>query len=274
MIRRNPVIQETWGPAEYFADERVSRSDLVQVLESSAVHYGKKTGAIADEESAAMRFGTAVHLAALEPEEAERLLVEEQKFDCRRKGQKEAKAEYLASLPDGAMVFSGADLDRVRACVAALRAHRQAAQLLFGEGPVEFSITWDEAGIGARARLDKVRKKGRRALVVDLKTASDPSPAAFQKAAINHGYVLQPAWYTRALPELLGVDEVSFAFVVVRSSPPHEVAVYVPDKDFLDLGERRVAEALDLIKRCRECGDWSPAWQLQTNTISPPRWAL
>ncbi len=263
---------EDWTAEEYFASDAVSRSDLCDVLESPATYEGRRSGALPGiKETPAMRFGTAVHLAVFEPEEAARRFVTEKKFSG--KGSVAARAEWSASLADDAMVWSAEDLARIEGCRSAVLAH-PVARVLLGEGADELSVSWTEEGMRCRARLDKVRMNARKAFIADLKTSTDPSPEAFSKKCANYGYDMQAVWYPRALPSVLGIDSHRFAFVVVRSSAPFEVAVYRPDEDFLRLGEAKVRRAMELIKRCTESKDWSAPWQQQVNTLSAPRWAL
>lgn len=269
---------EDWTAEQYFASDRLSRSDLRDALLSPALFHGRRTGSIPKvSETPSMRFGTAVHLAVFEPEEAARRLVVERKFGT-KKAEKEAKAAWKAELPSDAMIFSADDMERIGNAREAVMRHQVARSLLGGRGTEgsidELTITWNEDGIGFRKRLDKVRIAGSRAFIADLKTSSDPSPSSFERSCVNYGYDLQAAFYPRAVPAVFGVTQTRFAFVVVRSSAPFEVAVYLPDPDFLALGQRKVEAAIEAIKRCRDRGDWSAAWQQAANTLSAPRWAL
>jgi len=165
--------------------------------------------------------------------------------------------------------------DQHAACVAmrdSIMAHGKARRVIETDGPVERAIRWrdDDSGLWVRNLLDKIIKPAQ--LVVDLKTAADPTPTAFAKSVFNFGYHHQAALYSRGAKEVYGID-CEFLFIVVGSKPPHEVCCYILDREAIELGERENKSALkDIARRIAE-NDWSSRYADTIETINLPRWA-
>ncbi|EUA18446.1 gp60 domain protein [Mycobacterium xenopi 3993] len=90
--------------------------------------------------------------------------------------------------------------------------------------------------------------------LVDLKTCQSADPREFGRTAHNFGYHLQMAWYV-TVARLLELDpNPVFVFVLVEKTPPHLVSVVELDSDAYQLGYRRMREAIDLFRTCRDWG--------------------
>ena len=276
------ACRQAWTADEYFASSAVSNSDLKLIRESIRLYAGRKNGSIPDTDTAAKRRGRLLHLAVLEPHEFERRVVTAPTIDddfrgtgakARREKWKAELSTWRASQPADAIVVDADDrvLEQVRGMARALaesttKAAKAARALLSGAGENEVSITWtDETAarspIDCRARLDRLIVGQRSALVVDLKTTDDPSPDAFARTIASWGYHCQAAWYCQAARELLGTVGVRFAFVAVRSDPPHEVAVYDLEPEAIAIGHaenrRTLRELADAIADER----WEAPWE-------------
>lgn len=276
------AIRQAWTADEYFASSAVSNSDLKLVRDSIRRYVGRKNGSIPDTDTPGKRRGRLLHLAVLEPHEFERRVVTAPTTaddfrgtgaKARREKWKAEIATWRASQPSDAIVVDADDrvLEQVRGMARALaesttRAATVARALLSGTGENEVSITWtDDAAartpIDCRARLDRLLVGPRSALVVDLKTTDDPSPEAFARTIASWGYHCQAAWYCQAARELLGISAPRFAFIAIRSEPPHEVAVYDLEPEAIAIGHvenrRTLRELADAIAEER----WEAPWE-------------
>lgn len=278
------VQRQQWTAEQYFADSRTSRSDLELYRSSPRTYFRRKIAkTLAEPEpSAAMRLGTMLHAAALEPEVWKRVAVDKPKFTG--DGARARQAAWEAGLFAGAMVVAPKERAAVDGMLAALqhgksKAAQLARGLLWGAGgESEVAITWRDEDeklahpIERRARLDRLcTRKG--SLVVDLKTTDDPSPEAFAKSIFNHGYHRQAGFYCEAALALVGSSLPRFAFVVVRSEPPHEVAVYELEPEAISLGQQEVRESLRALSRSLAENDWSAPWENGPMKINLPFWA-
>lgn len=167
-------------------------------------------------------------------------------------------------------------LEQVDAMAEALLAHNTARLLLEQDGSAEASVFAQdpEFGFGMRARFDFLPDAGtgpRSAF--DLKTtARDASPAAFAKAAADHGYETQQVWY-----ELVHTWAEGWAppmvFVVVEVAPPHLVAVHQLDAEFVEIGRTRVERARALYADCLARDQW-PGYEDRVFLTPPPMWLI
>lgn len=135
--------------------------------------------------------------------------------------------------------------------------HPDAGALLTG-GESEVSVyTTHPTGAALRTRPDRIRD---RRTVVDLKTARDANPQSWGRVMADAGYHVQAAWYLRELVAADLVDEdAQFWFVVVASSPPHQVAVHRVGEEALAVGEWEADRGIRQWVACRESGEW-PDW--------------
>ena len=94
-------------------------------------------------------------------------------------------------------------------------------------------------------------------LLVNIKTAADPSTKGFARAAGELGYHRSNALYVAGARAALRMNTPKELFVVVGKEAPHEVACYVFDDKDLAAAERSNREDLDDLAQRRESGDWS-----------------
>lgn len=141
---------------------------------------------------------------------------------------------------------------------------------LFTNGDPELTLTWEEAGVLCRARLDWLAHD--HATVDDFKTSSNAEPFKFSRGSFyDHGYDLQAAWYQRAVRACFGVDPV-FRLAVVEKQPPFQVIVFDAAPDVLALANTKIDWALGTWKQCLETGEW-PGYPTRTHSVTLPPWA-
>lgn len=288
--------RQNWTAEEYLADGRVSRSDLELYRRSPAVYMGRKvTRTLADKDTAALRVGRLLHLAVLEPAEFERRVVVAPETDddfkgkgakVRREAWKSVLAEWRASQPADAIVLDADDKERERVMgmarslrTSTTAAAKAARALLFGPGESELSLTWRDEDpelarpMECRARLDRLLVRASGALVVDLKSTDDPSDEAFSASVARYGYHRQAAFYCDAAQALLGNVLPKFAFVVIRSEPPHEIAVYELEAEAIAIGAHEVRETMRSLSRALVEQKFAAPWECGVKKINLPYWA-
>ncbi len=249
--------------AEYHAHPAVSRSDLALVRQCPALYRAKLDGLLERAESQAMRLGTLIHTAVLEPAELEKRYAA---FD----GRCGTKAHHAAQEANpGRELVKPADLERAQAMRESVANHPAASRLL-AEGEAELSIFWCDAetGIECKCRPDWLTPAGD---VVDLKTASCASPDEFARSVWRYRYDVQSAFYADGC-RATGLDVRRFVFVAVEKEPPHLVAVYELDAMDAELGRKRYKQDLATLAACIEADDW-PGYGDTVQPLSLPRWA-
>lgn len=244
---------------------------------------------------AAWVLGSAIHCMTLEPDKfADRYVVldaEKVKECAPSRASKDGRAiveahpEFAASLMSSdeyqaacvALAYPGREAispAQHATCVAtseAIREHRIARDLLRG-GLAEESVTWTDrdTGLACKGRLDYLRPD----LIIDLKSARDPSPSRFERDAAGYGYASQVAFYH---------DGAVAAKRCTGASLPHIIAVRVKD-DFDVACFRLSREAYEtgraiyrsLLQRLSECiaADYWPGVAPELRTLELPPWAV
>lgn len=274
-------VRRHWSAAEYHADSRLSRSDLLLFEQSARLYAGqRRTKTIpAPATTAAMRFGTLVHQRILEADDFRRAVwVRPENFNGRTNAGKSEIAEIRAR---GLLELDMDEARRIDGCAAALLAHPEARGLV---ERCEREVTWtwrervrlsdDVVELDCRARLDLYLAKDGRLGIGDLKTTDDPSPAAFARSVGTYGYHYQPPFYARPLRQLFGV-EPAFRFIAVRSRPPHEVVVYRVAPEDVARADKLVDAALRRFAQAVLTDTWCSPWEAPgVRTLEFPRWVL
>jgi exodeoxyribonuclease VIII len=216
--------------AAYHAAPGWSKSDLDLITRSPAHwKYGER------EETPAMRLGTAVHTAVFEPNRWE------YRYACTT-GRRTAAVDA----DPARILLSAADWELCQRIRETVWRH-PTCQDLFRDGQAEYSGWWrdPETGLLCKCRPDWSRP----GLLVDLKTASDASPAGFFRAVERYRYHVQAAYALEGWPQAGGDPADRFLFVVVEKAPPYAVAFYDLSPMLLDaarvLYRRELATAAD-----------------------------
>ena len=262
--------------AQYHADHTAIGHSMLEVFrESVPLYHGRFVARTvpAPEPTAAMALGTALHAALLEPERFCDLVAVAPLVDRRTKAGRERWDQFEAEA-SGRTVISGDQELLARVMANAVRRNKFAAQLLAAPGRNEatFRVRDDATGLELKARQDRLLDRG---IILDLKTAADPSPEAFGRSAHNFGYYRQDAHYRRVRQLALGIDRHAeeMLFIVVGSSPPHECFVFELDERAQELGWMQVEDDLQALANRQLTGNWESPYDHQLNTLQLPRWA-
>lgn len=215
--------------------------------------------------------GQAVHALVLEGEAVyqKQFAVAPEGIDRRTKAGKDLWATFEAAAADRGILT--AEQDRVvRGMAAAVTSNPKAARLLERCTLREVSTTWtdDDSGLDCKARLDALAEKD--GLVFDLKTCQDAGLDGFQRTAWKYGYHGQAAFYLDGL-RAAGIT-AQFLFVCVEAAPPHGVAIFLADDDFVEAGRVLVRRCLDLHSECLAANTW-PGYPDAIQTLTLPAWA-
>ena len=248
--------------AEYHADPAISASHLHAVA-ASPYHYWKRyldPDRRTVEPTAAMRLGSLVHCAVLEPDE---LL---QRYGvCGPRNTKAGKEQAAAMAAEGIEAVSETDMVTALSMSDAVRQHPAAAALLT-TGKAEQSFWWDDQQTGLRCKCRPDWMSG--SVLVDLKTTTDASPAAFARSVATFRYHVQASHY---LAGLHGAER--FVFIAVEKTAPYAVAVYELDAAAMAAGDELRQRDMRIIADCQATTEW-PGYGDDCQTLSLPSWAL
>ena len=234
----------------YHARPELSQSQMKTILDSPARFIAEqgRPGTPRD----AFDFGTVVHTMILGVGAYARLDFP----DRRTKAYKEACAEARDA---GMVPLLASTFDAARAAADKVRAHGIAGPWLTRPGWSEVSMFWvdEQTGVRLRGRVDRLTiSPDGRPLLIDCKTTGrSASPSGFSRAVTDHRYDLQEATYRIGYEACTGVTP-DFLFVVVESTPTHEVGTYWVDAADVAAARDDYRHAVDTFAACTRTGQW------------------
>jgi len=263
------------GPDGYHADPRLSYSGMKHLLVNPQMYQYQRS--VPHKPSSAMQLGTLVHAEILGTPVDDGFAVTDEYADFRSAAAKAWKAKQE---DDGRIPITRAKYDEqqatIKAMTKAVAAHPEARRLLSlpGQPEVSFYASDPETGFGVRGRVDFLPDyvPGQRSVIVDVKTALDPTPDGFLKAVRERGYGIQAVHYADTIRGLRGENQQpEFVFVVVGNKAPHQVGVYRLDTRSLGAYRGQVRDAIDTWAQCESSGQW-PGLSEETVTLSLSDW--
>jgi len=246
--------------AEYLDSEQINASDLKLINSRTPAHYLASLSK-PKEENQAMKIGSAIHCAVLEPDFFdERHIILPDGVDGRTK---EGKTIISEAKQSGKVILSKSDYDLCHAVSASVMSHKDLNHSL-KSGDSELSVFTNDR----KCRLDNYNF----GYIFDLKTCNDASPNGFSRQIYNFGYHIQAAWYLDTC-KMAGLATDGFIFIAVEKEPPYAIGLYELGTDSLEAGRSAYQSALDKLERAKSTGEW-PGYSEYLQTIELPYWAL
>ena len=281
-----PQIVNRQPFAEYLEEVDVNASAL-RAGRRSMLHMVAAVIGKAKPPTDAMRIGTAVHCAVLEPERFEAIATVSPDVDRRTKDGKATYAAWQASLPKDALVLDTDEWDTVTKAADALAG--STFRGMIGNGDAEVSIYWDETVmvhgdpvvVGCKARLDWLGwlKESQRIVIGDIKTTRDATPRAFARSCATYGYAHQLAWYRRAVRALqtskdLQPGDIDVVIGAVETEHPYATGVYRIAPSNLDTADNDNMRTLTQWAECLRRDIYPGPCAETGQTLFLPEWAF
>lgn len=244
--------------AEYHADTaRPSKSMLSTLLDRPSTYY-KRYLAPHEERQAYKNakhlvLGDAVHCKVLEPDEFWNRyhLVQTQS----RVTKAFRESQFLHPL---LTCLTIPEYDMICQMAEALWNDKHARIYLELSGKAErtFYYTDPKTGIELKARPDYISDNS--TYILDIKTCRSINPFYFTRDCDEYKYWLSPEIINNAVESVRGKRPEAYVFLCVenRGEKSPDTAIYYADIDFLEMGERKLKEALSTLKFCRERNEW------------------
>jgi len=189
------------------------------------------------EESPALKFGTAAHSLLVEGQEAFDKEVKVIAGSPYTKAYKEEKAEYeeagyIVLKEDDAKVIQGMKDNMIYEGNAYLNAKGKIA---------EASVYWYEDDVLCKCRPDLMcppldaPNSDNKIVIVDYKTTQSCEPYAFSNSVKKYSYDLQASFYRRGL-EMAGYEVTDFLFIAQEKVHPYASKVFRITKEQMDYG--------------------------------------
>lgn len=253
--------------ADYHAAPGISKSGLDLIAKCPALYKARYIDGIVQEETAAMRIGSAAHMLVFQPDEFPRWFAVRPAVDGRTKEGKQIITRFVAD-NQGRTILSQDEHLQASAVREAVMAHSAARQFVEG-GIAEQSFFAEEpSGIVRKVRPDYMVN----GMLVDLKTTTDASEEAFSRTCWNFRYHVQAAYYLDTVEIVTGWRPDAFIFIAAEKCTG-QVAVYVASQSMIEAGRRQYMHDLETYRRCMESGVWPGYNQGRAIEISLPHWA-
>ena len=261
--------------AEYHSDtSHISKSGLDKI-ESSPLDYWwhyLRPDREPNKPTEAMIFGTALHLAVLEPNEFQETYVVMPSINKRTNV---GKAEYISLRAmcdiNGQVLIDPIDYDNVRRMRDAIFKH-PTAKLLFQNGLAEQTYMFQEPNTGANVKIRPDWLCNNSGLVVDLKTTEDATKGGFAKSAYNYKYYKQDPLYLDGL-EISGNERAGFVFVNIEKTEPFKIGVHYLDNRSRQFGRDEYLRNCETYVECLQTGIWK-GYEEKISEVSLPEWAF
>ena len=281
-------VIEGMGNDEYHAAEGISASGL-KLIGRSPLHYWSRyidPNREPQEETPALRLGTAIHTAVLEPARfaAEYVVVPygaPRRPTLTQLNAKKPSDDTVASIAwwqqfdkenEGKTILSIDDHATCMAISERLR-HHPAASVLFRTGVAETSMFWTdpETGVLCKCRPDWLIKG---MAILDVKSTTDAGAEPFSRSVYNYEYHMQAAWYLDGVRHCLGADgPQAFIFAAFEKEAPHAPAFYSADGEMISIGRRLYKRRLQIYAECKSKDFW-PGYPAGITSLSLPAWAV
>jgi hypothetical protein len=283
-----PGVHENVPDAHYFALPYCSNSRL-SLLKRSPAHL-KADIEMPEPSTDAMKLGTAIHAAVLEPGlftarytmagscEAELKSGQRKGQPCGNTGLACYRGAWFCGQhrqdgePDNIIALSASDWDACRGVRASLLSHPKLAKLVESNGRSELTVVWDdeETGVRCKARVDRlVEEYG--GIVLDLKTTTDARAEAFERRIFEYGYFRQLGLYQAGLAAH-GLRMKHLVIAALEKERPYAVAGYRLSDGAADAGREELRKLLRTYAECQQNNHW-PAYPVDIRELSLPAWA-
>tara|TARA_R110002020_G_scaffold4811_3_gene20802 strand:- start:7413 stop:8222 length:810 start_codon:yes stop_codon:yes gene_type:complete len=232
----------------YYQDTEYVSNSMLNNLTGKSPEYFKFITNNPQLSTSAMKFGSALHMNVLQPEEFNKHYIVSPKFDKRTKQGKEDYAEFTNNNMFKT-VISEQENDLIQKMTSKLFKDNDAVQLLTN-GLKEHIIAWEneEFGVKCRGMLDVYNTKAN--IIVDLKTTQDSSYYGFAKSVRKFKYYKQAAFYLDA------VRAQEFYIVAIEKNQPFSINIIQIGDDLLDKGRELYNRDLEIYKYCTDNNYW------------------
>jgi len=219
------------------------------------------------EPTAAMKLGTMMHYAVLEPDKFLDLYTVAPTVNKRTKAGRDELAEIESSgkTPLAKDVYDD----------AITLAHRvNSGHIGRYIKNAEFETSWfadHDFGVRVKGRLDAWLPE--KNIIVDLKTCQSASPWEFGKQVRERRYDAQAAFYCDLVAKITGQQVSGYLWLAVETTEDKDVAAYLCDEALLQKGRRDYERWMRTWIACDQTGCW-PGYPDELNILSAPDWFL
>jgi len=239
----------------------VSQSELKLFASMTPAHF-QASRQRPKKESDAMRLGTAIHTAVLEPLEFENIYVCGPKVDMRTKKGKATWGEALEKANEEHRELLEPELYYPPLLLRERVRKSPFFNSVLCDGITERSLFGHVGGVWCKGRMDYYKPET--VEIIDLKSTLIAAPNIFEKDIRKYRYHWQAAFYIDLVKALSGQD-ASFKILAVEKTPPYGISLQEIGFDLLAIARREIAQAQRKLAHCIAENDW-PAYPEHVHT--------
>lgn len=238
---------------EYSEMPGIRRSDLWWMKRTPA-HFQWHT--THKEESDALAFGSAAHMAVLEPELFAIEYAVIPQVDRRTKAGKEQIEQFKSENPNKTWIAHD-DWETIMCMKAELMLNDDIRQILTAEKRVEVPFFWkdEETGEDCKCKADIITEIDGVPYIIDYKTTTSCEDGAFERSCRKYGYRFQAGFYAEGI-DMLTMEEHRFAFIAQEKTAPYMARLFICDEGFVNAGKREFHELLRKYHQCKVNDEW------------------
>ncbi len=212
------------------------------------------------EETKALRMGSLIQCAVLQPEMLNEKFVTAPECDRRTKDGKATYEAFQSSLKPGMTVVSAEESCECHIIASAAKHALERMGVTFEM--TEFMFTTDHCGVQLKCAIDGVAD----GYLYDLKTTEDASPAGILKSIRAYRYNLQAYFYRLCFETAFERRVLGFRFLFVEKAPPYATAWVEIGPELMSYACSDFEKALALYRECTTLGEW-PAYGDEVQVI-------
>lgn len=205
------------------------------------------------EETKALRMGSLIHCAVLQPELLNEKFITAPECDRRTIQGKETYAAFQSSLKPGMTVVSAEESAECHLIASHAKLALERIGVTFDQ--TELMFTTDHNGVQLKCAIDGVSGD----YLWDLKTTEDASPAGILKAIRAYRYNLQAYFYRLCYETAFERRMLGFRFLFIEKAPPYATAVVEIGPELMSYAVSDFEKALQTYRECTTLNSW-PAY--------------
>jgi exodeoxyribonuclease VIII len=205
------------------------------------------------EETKALRMGSLIHCAVLQPEMLNEKFITAPECDRRTKDGKATYEAFQSSLKPGQTVVSYEESAECHLIASSAKATLARLGVTFDA--TELMFTTDYNGVQLKCAIDGVAGD----YLWDLKSTDDCSAAGCLKAIRGYRYNLQAYFYRLCFETAFERRLLGFRFLFIEKTPPYATAVVEIGPELMSYACSDFEKALQAYRECTTLNEW-PAY--------------
>lgn len=169
---------------------------------------------------------------------------------------KQQYQEWLAALPEGSLIMTQAENDKLMFMIDSLVNHKFVFELL-KNGTPEYKKQWRDPVTGLACISSDDFVSFDNDVWIDIKTTTNCEWEDFRRSVEKYGYDFQAAFYARGHKEVHRKDFRDKLWISIENQPPYNCRVHYVSPYYLEAGEIKVRDAMRELSHAIKYNEWN-----------------